>query len=140
MADERLQSNKIIVEIEHSNFFEPEDLYRFINLEGFDADWEELQLDDDDQLLLQIQIMAAPLQPPEIPGTGGIRRTPFSPPPRVGEKRKTIDVLYTVFPDFSVAVLAAAAPLGEMEELLPIDCAAISIIIAEMKEVLERGD
>jgi hypothetical protein len=125
--------------LEHSNFFAPEDLYRFIHLDSFEGDWEGLGLDDDGLSLLQIQIMLDPLEPPVIEGTGGVRKVPFSPPPKEGEKRKHIEVLYAVFTNFSVAVLAAADEDGEIEDILPEERAALQTIMMEIEDALERG-
>jgi hypothetical protein len=137
MAEGIMPRARIVVE--HSNFLKPEDLYRFINLDGFNQDWEGLGLDDDDQYLLQVQIMLAPLKPPIIPGTGGIRRTQFSPPPHEGERRKNIEVLYAVFPDFSVAIMAAADRYDRMEELLPDQKTSLQTMLEEIQSALSRG-
>jgi hypothetical protein len=138
MADSKSSRTKFVVE--HSNFLSPEDLYRFINLEGFDRDWQELGLGDDEQYLLQIQIMLAPFIPSVIEGTGGIRKTQFSPPPTENERRRTIEVLYAIFPDFSVAVMAAANWHDRMEELLPTDKSALRMILADMQTGLDHGE
>jgi len=137
MADDGNQRSKFIVE--HSNFLAPEDLYRFIHLDSFEGDWEGLGLDDDELCLLQIQIMIDPLEPPIVSGTGGVRKVQFIPPPKEGERRKVVDVLYAVFTDFSVAVLAAADKGGEIEDILPEERAALQTIMREIEEALERG-
>ena len=94
--------------VHHSNWLKPEDLYRFIHLDGFTSDWNELKLKDEDLQTLQLVIMANPTAGPVVAGTGGVRKLRFSPPSSNKGKRGAMRVLYAIFPDYSVAVLAAA--------------------------------
>jgi hypothetical protein len=126
--------------LEHSNLLSPAEYYRFIHLDGFEADWKTLDLNDDDLNLLQVQIMCDPLEPLEVPGTGGIRMIDFSPPPSDGHARKLIDVLYAPFPDYAVAVLAAASPRGKMEDLAREEKDALRTILGEVEDALGRGE
>src|ERR1700722_10692902 len=134
MADETSPRSRFVVE--HSNIFQPEDLCRFIHLDGFEQDWKELELNDDELCLLQIQIMASPLGYPVIPQTSGIRKLHFSPPPENEKKRKSIEVLYAMFSDFSVVVLAAANRMGGAEELSLNEKLQLRTILEDIEEAL----
>lgn len=125
--------------VRHSNLLQPEDYYRFIHLDGFTSDWKDLGQGDDELSQLEIQIMIAPQRAPVIPGCGGIRKLRFSPASWNRGRRGAIRVLYTVFPDYSVAVLAAAFAKNEQENISIADRQSLRALVKEIKQVLDRG-
>lgn len=138
MVDVKISRERFIVR--HSNLLEPADYYRFIHFDGFTSDWNGLGLDDEDLSCLQIQIMLAPQQGRVIPGTGGVRKMRFGPLSWHRGKRGAVRVLYSVFPDFSVAVLAAAYSKGKCEDFAAGDRRKLKMVIKEVQSALERGD
>lgn len=124
--------------VEHSNWFEPESWLRWIHFDGFTADWEELGLTDEDLNILQIQIMIAPKLAPVIPGTGGVRKVRFSPPSSRKGKRGGIRVLYAVFGDYGVGVLAAAYRKGVKDDITSAEKKMLKKIIASINKQLEH--
>ena len=138
MADDKVSRIKFVVR--HSNLLEPEDYCRFIHFDGFTTDWKDLRLRDDDLATLQIQIMLAPQQGSVIPGSGGVRKLRFSPPSWNKGKRGAIRVLYAIFPDFSVVVLAAAYAKAEQEDISSDAKKSLKVIIREVQGALDRGD
>jgi len=63
-----------------SHLLTPEDLLHFVELPGFSGDWDDLGLNDEDDLTaLQLAIMANPKGPPVVKGTGGLRKLRFAP-------------------------------------------------------------
>lgn len=134
-----LHREKFIVQ--HSNWLQPEDYLRFIHFDGFTSDWKDLRLDDDDLRILQVQIMISPLAGKVIPGTGGLRKMRFGPPSRKQGRRGGVRVLYALYPEHSVAVLAAAYEKSEQEDIRPADKKALKSILEEIDQILdeERG-
>lgn len=57
----------------------PKDLLDFVELPRFTADWDDLELDDDDFAALQIGIIANPRGGVLVEGTGGLRKLRFAP-------------------------------------------------------------
>ena len=52
----------------------------FLHTRKFDADWEELGLDDEDMARLQNVLVADPEAGDVIAGTGGLRKVRFARP------------------------------------------------------------
>jgi len=138
MADRK--ASRIKIAVRHSNLLQPDDYCRFIHMDGFTEDWKDLDLDDDDLRILQIQIMLAPQQGPVIAGTGGVRKLRFSPPSWNKGKSGGVRVLYAVFPDFSVAVLAAAYSKAEQESVTQDEKRALKLIMGEIQTALESRE
>lgn len=125
--------------VRHSNLLSPDDYLRFIHLDGFTADWKDLNLSDDDLSILQIQIMLGSQSAPVIAGTGGVRKLRFAPPSWKKGKSGAVRVLYSVFPDYSVAVLAAAYSKGDREDITTQEKKLLRSIIGEIGRILESG-
>jgi len=117
----------------------PEGSFRFIHLDGFTGDWKKLRLYDDDLRSLQNQIMPSPQAAPVVAGTGGIRKTRFAPPSWSRGKSGAIRVLYAVFPEHSVVVLAAAFAKNEMENIQSGEKKLLKLILMQIKAALEQG-
>ena len=84
--------------------------------------------------------MAAPLLAPVIQGTGGIRKMRFSPPGWNVGKSGAVRVIYAVFPDFSVCVLAAAYAKTEQENISASDKKALKALVEEIESALKREE
>jgi hypothetical protein len=97
-----------------------------------------LRLGDDDLAALQIQIMLAPQKAPVIAGTGGVRKLRFSPPSWNRGKSGAIRVLYAVFPDHSVVVLAAAYAKSDRENITLQDKRSLKVLMREIQLDLDR--
>ena len=124
--------------VRHSNWLNPEDYFRFIHLGGFTSDWNDLKLNDDDLAALEIQLMLSPQQGSVISGTGGVRKVRFSPPSWNQGKRGALRVLYAIFPDFSVAVLAAIFSKSEKGNINADDKKMLKQLMHEIQRYLEH--
>lgn len=83
-------------------------------------------------------ILLAPQRAPVIAGTGGVRKLRFSPPSWHRGKSGAVRVLYAVFPDHSVAVLAAAYGKSRRENITQDEKRALKRIMGEIHAALGR--
>ncbi len=96
----------------------PEDLLHFIESTVFTKRWEELGLDDEDDLTaLQLFIMLHPAGCPIIKGTGGLRKLRFVPPRSKCGKSGGYRVCYVYFEDYHIVLLVYVYTKHEKDEL-----------------------
>ena len=96
----------------------PEDLLHFIESTVFTRRWEELGLDDDEDLsALQLFIMLNPSGYPIVKGTGGLRKMRFSPPASKVGKSGGFRVCYVYFEELGIVYLVYVYPKNEKDEL-----------------------
>ena len=115
-----------------------EDYLRFIHFDGFTADWKGLRLGDDDLRILQLGICAEPLAGSVIPGAGGLRKLRFAPPSWKRGKRGALRVLYAIFPEHAVCILAAAYQKSEQENITPAEKRQLKLILHQIADELDR--
>lgn len=101
-----------------SHAISPEDLLHFVESAVFTKRWEELGLDDEDDLLaLQLLIMSSPQGGPVIQGTGGLRKLRFVPPQaRIG-KSGGLRICYVYFEDYGIVFLVYVYDKHERDDL-----------------------
>jgi hypothetical protein len=84
----------------------PEDLLHFIETTAFTKAWDELGLDDEDDLTaLQLAIMCAPEGAPVVQGTGGLRKLRFAPARWNTGTSGATRVCYAYFADYGIILL-----------------------------------
>lgn len=86
----------------------PEDLLDFVETRQFTADWNDLDLDDDEFTSLQIGIISNPRGGALIEGTGGLRKLRFAPRKWHTGKRGALRICYAYFEDHAVVFLIRA--------------------------------
>ncbi len=99
--------------------FTPEDLFVFVELDGFWEDWCDLGLGDEDLLALQVLIMMQPSKPPVIPGTGGLRKIRFAPARWKTGKSGAIRVCYVFLAEHGIVLLVVPYSKKERDDLPP---------------------
>lgn len=118
----------------------PRDFLRFIQLGSFQDDWARLGLNDDDLVVLEVMIMAAPDEAVPERGTGGFRLIRFVSPHFGLDRANGVRVGYAYFPDSAVVALLVAADLNEPLGLTPKTRAALKADIGFIQERLMKGD
>ncbi|MCC6422414.1 MAG: hypothetical protein IT447_02970 [Phycisphaerales bacterium] len=118
--------------VRYSKRLEPEDYFTFIHFDGFTDDWKYLRLDDDDLMALENQLMREPHKGSVIAGTGGLRKVRFSPPSWHRGKSGALRILYAIFPDFAVVVLAAAYAKSDQENISAQDKKMLKMIMQDI--------
>jgi hypothetical protein len=117
----------------------PEDFLHFIELKQFTSAWEDLGLNDEDDLTaLQIIIMANPSDAPIIQGTGGLRKLRFTSPESQAGKSGAFRVCYIYFEEYSIVVLALIYSKNEKDNLTADEKKTIRVLIAEIEKELEK--
>ena len=111
------------------HLLQPEDFLTFIHLEGFSEDWQDLGFDDLDLQALEIILMAAPIGPPVISGTGGLRKLRFARAERNQGKRGGARVCYVFFDEFKKVLLVQAYGNSDKDDLEPAEKRALRQLI-----------
>lgn len=120
--------------------FKPEDLLHFVELREFTQAWNELGLDDEDDLTaLQLLIMMAPKKSPVVKGAGGMRKLRFSAPGSNVGKRGAMRICYAYFEEYHLVLLMLAYSKSESDDLSENGKAAIRAMIAEVQDFLDAG-
>ena len=109
----------------------------FIHATGFDDDWSELGLTDEDLRVIQQMIQENPTGPPVVKGTGGLRKMRFAPPKKRG-RRNWFRVCYVYFPVAATVLLVVAYAKNELDDLSPADKKFIRSMIEREHEALSR--
>ncbi|HTU25790.1 MAG TPA: hypothetical protein VMF30_10350 [Pirellulales bacterium] len=98
--------------------FTSADILDFVELPAFTRRWENLGLDDEEDLTaLQFLIMLGPKAAPVIPGTRAIRKIRFAPPKWNVGKSGACRVLYVCFERFRVVLLAVVYDKHERDDI-----------------------
>lgn len=108
----------------------------FIQMTGFDDDWEELGLSDDDLQALEVIIMVSPTTHPVVKGTGGLRKLRFSNDARHKGKRGGVRVCYVYYEEFNKILLIQAYGKDEKDDLDPAEARAFKKLIQQVREDL----
>ncbi len=102
----------------HGHPTTPEDFLHFVEMKGFTDDWEDLGLNDEDDLwAIQVLIMCHPKGSPVIRGTGGLRKIRFAPERWNIGKRGAARVCYVYFPEHWTVLLVAVYGKDEKIDL-----------------------
>jgi hypothetical protein len=117
----------------------PAQLYRFVDIASFTADWADLGLGDDELRALEDEIARNPTRAPVVPGGGGARKTRRPDPVSGKGKSGGYRVLYAFLPAYGTILLIAAWPKAEREDLERDDYKTIGKIIARIESLLEQG-
>ena len=119
----------------------PEDFVRFVEIPPFSAHWKKLGLSDDDLLMLQAGIMAAPLQGDVVRGTGGLRKLRFAKEGSGRGKSGGCRVYYCYLEEFSSVLLLAAYEKSRKEDLSMPERLAIKQVVERIVLILKsRGE
>lgn len=129
-------------EVEYpADMLTPEDFLGFIYTKPFDAEWKNLNLNSDEDLLaLEIGIAACPEGGDIIPGTGGLRKLRVSPPGWKKGKRDALRVCYVYFPEHSVVVMAIVYSKSDRVNLSSKDKKNMKKFIKSLEESLSNGN
>jgi hypothetical protein len=96
----------------------------FFHANGFDGDWEGLDLTDEDLARLQQVLVDDPEAGDVIKGTGGLRKVRFAPPG--SGKSGGARVCYAHFPDYGLILLVMAYGKSRTADLTPAQKKAIA--------------
>lgn len=117
----------------------PEDLLHFVETTTFTNAWEDLGLDDENDLTaLQLLIMCSPTAQPVVPGTGGLRKLRFVPPKATIGKRGGCRVCYVYFEEYWVVLLVHVYDKHAKDNLSEAEKRIVRDLIVRAKKVLER--
>ena len=98
--------------------FDPERLLHFIELPQFTRRWEQLGLDDEEDLsALQFVIIENPKIGDVVRDTGGLRKMRFAPPRWNIGKSGATRVIYAYFDEFGIVLLCLVYGKNEMGDL-----------------------
>ncbi len=96
----------------------PEDILDFVELPVFTRRWAALGLNDEiDLSLLQWAILDNPKAGKPIRGTNGLRKLRFAPPRWKTGKSGAVRVLYVVFDELRIVVLALVYGKNEVDDI-----------------------
>ena len=117
----------------------PEDLLHFIESTVFTKRWEELGLDDEEDLTaLQLVVMSNPTGCPVVRGTDGLRKLRFVPPKAKCGKSGGFRVCYVYFEEYHIVLLVYVYTKHEKDELSAGERNAIRGYIRREKAALAR--
>lgn len=119
----------------------PEDFVRFVEIGSFSKHWKQLGLDDDDLLVLQTGIMAAPRQGAVVKGTGGLRKLRYRRESLEEGKSGGVRVYYAFLEEFSIVLLMAAYAKSRKEDLTIEQRELLSKVLIRIERILgDRGN
>jgi hypothetical protein len=119
--------------------FKPEDLLDFIELPAFTKRWEQLGLDEDEDLsALQLCIMADPKSPRPLAKTDGMRKLRFAPKRWETGKSGAARVLYVYFERFGIVLLCLVYGKNEIDNISDAVKQYLNKLIAEVERELQR--
>jgi hypothetical protein len=107
---------------------------RFVQSRFFTKEWDRLGLDDEDLRALELLLMAAPDQPPVIPGTGGLRKIRFAKRGSGRGKSSSYRTCYVYFFEHNLIYLLLVYGKGEKTDLTAAERRMIARIIDEVRE------
>jgi hypothetical protein len=116
---------------------DPQGLLNFIHAHGFESDWKDLGLKDEDIWVVQLMIQSDPEGQPVVKGTGGLRKLRFAPPRKSG-RRKWFRVGYVYFPDAATVLLLVAYAKNECDNLSAADKKFVREMIAREHRILSN--
>ena len=117
----------------------PDDLLHFIESSVFTRRWEDLGLDDENDLTaLQLLIMSAPAKNPIVKGTGGLRKMRFVPPEAECGKSGGLRVCYVYVEEYGIVYLVYVYTKHEKDDLDAGERNAIRDHIRRQKRELDR--
>jgi hypothetical protein len=109
--------------------------WSFIHTDTFDADWEDLELGDEDLVRLQIVLIDDPQAGDVITGTGGLRKLRFARP-REG-KSGSLRVCYAFFPTHGIVLFVAVYGKTSKADLTPSEKRYIRHLLEQFKAALD---
>lgn len=110
----------------------------FIQLASFVADWDDLELGDDDLRELEQLLMDRPDRGAPVQGTGGLRKVRFAPPSRHTGKRGAARVIYAYFAEFSRLYFFSIYGKNVQEDLTPDEKANYTKLLAALAKRLRE--
>jgi len=117
----------------------PEDLLDFIELSAFTRRWNQLGLDDEDDLTaLQLLIMANPRGAKPVKGTKSIRKLRFAPAKWGTGKSGAARVLYVYFEEFGICLLCLVYAKNEVESISVAVRKYLNFLVDEVERELQR--
>lgn len=120
-----------------ANALTPVDLLNFSELDWFVTNWNDLELDEEDDLAhLQITIMCDPLAGDVVPGTGGLRKLRYAPLRSQTGKRGGLRVCYVYFEKYSWVTLVTVYRKGQRDDISAAAKARIRDAIARIETAL----
>jgi hypothetical protein len=117
----------------------PEDLLHFIESKVFTKAWDDLGLNDEEDLTaLQLSIMCAPKEAPVVPGTGGLRKLRFAPVTWRTGARGATRVCYVFFEEHGIVLLVYVYDKRQKDNLTAAEKQEIRAYIRRQGQALNR--
>jgi hypothetical protein len=116
---------------------DPQGSLTFVHEDGFESDWKDLGLTDEDLWGVQLMIQSDPEGSPVVKGTGGLRKLRFAPPKRSG-RRKWFRACYVYFPEAAFVLLVVAYAKNESDDLSAADKKYIREMIAKEHKISSK--
>jgi len=114
-------------------------LLHFIETTVFTKAWDDLGLDDEEDLMaLQLAIMSQPETAPIMPGTGGLRKLRFAPARWNTGVSGAARVCYVYFEDYGIVLLVYVYDKHQKDDLSDAEKRAIRDYIRRAKRELDR--
>lgn len=117
----------------------PREWLRFVFLDLFEEDWQDLDLDDEDKRALEMLILLNPDSAPVIAGTGGVRKIRFASNRWNSGKRGGVRVCYLHLVEKCVVVCITAYAKGVKEDLTESEKKAVRKLVDEIQRWFETG-
>jgi mRNA-degrading endonuclease RelE of RelBE toxin-antitoxin system len=105
-----------------SHEFDPIEIADFIRMPSFNTAWNRLKLTALDMRVLQTMIAMAPVGPPVIKGTGGVRKIRFADPKSNRGKSGGYRVCYAYFEECRIVLLMQIYPKNRKDNLTKFEC------------------
>jgi hypothetical protein len=117
----------------------PEDLLHFIESTVFSTAWDDLGLNDEDDLMaLQLLIMSQPKAAPIVQGTGGLRKLRFAPARWNTGTSGAARVCYVYFEEYGIVFLVFVYDKHKKDDLSDTEKKIIRGYIQREKRALDR--
>jgi hypothetical protein len=117
----------------------PERWLRFVQIDPFPRQWEQLGLDDRALRALEQEIVAGPDAAPVVKGTGGIRKLRFSAPGARRGKSGAYRVFYLHLPEHGTVLELAIIAKTKQADLTEQDRNVLSQVVARLRRMLDAG-
>lgn len=130
---------KKVVDLKYpGHALKPSDLLHFVCLDGFEDEWIELGLGEDEMEAMEIFIMCGAKDAPVIQGTGGLRKMRFAPESWNTGKSGAARVCFVYFPEWNLVVFVTVYRKSEHDSLSGECKTAIRTLIGQITDDLAK--
>lgn len=128
----------VILKYPRHAYLKPSELLHFVYLDGFEDEWKELGLGEEDLGALEVCIMTGGKDAPVIKGTGGLRKLRFAPEKWKSGKSGAARVCFVFFPEFFLILLVTVYRKSEYDDLSASGKSAIHKMISQVADDLAK--